>query len=203
MKMKINTSNKIILTDCDGVMLDWVTAFDAWMTSNGYVKSDVDVYDMSQVYSITKEKSKYLIREFNQSAWMGFLPAFRDARSGVAKLVENGYKFVVITSLSLDEKAKMLRISNIKNVFGQDVIEEVICLDTGADKDEALTYYTDKYPNAEYWLEDKFENAECGLQFGLKCVLLTHGHNEAQVNDQLIKVDKWADIVALIVGNEK
>ena len=97
----------------------------------------------------------------------------------------------------------MLRISNIKNVFGQDVIEEVICLDTGADKDEALTYYTDKYPNAEYWLEDKFENAECGLQFGLKCVLLTHGHNEAQVNDQLIKVDKWADIVALIVGNEK
>jgi len=197
----INTNEKLILTDCDGVMLDWVNAFDEWMASNGYQKTDVDVYDMSQVYNITKDKASHLIREFNQSAWMGFLPAFRDARSGVAKLVEAGYKFVVITSLSLDPKAKMLRISNIKNVFGQDVIEEVICLDTGSDKDDALVYYTDKYPNAKYWLEDKFENAECGLQFGLKCILLAHGHNELQENKDIVRVTTWADIVDIIVND--
>lgn len=198
--MEINKNKKLILTDCDGVMLDWVTAFDAWMGNNGYKKSDVDVYDMSQVYNVTKEKATYLIREFNQSAWMGFLPAFRDARSGVAKLVEAGYKFVVITSLSLDPKAKMLRISNIKNVFGQDVIEEVICLDTGSDKDDALKYYTEKYPNAEYWLEDKFENAECGLQFGLKCLLLEHGHNEHQANENIVRVSDWKEIYEEILA---
>ena len=202
MKMKINTNEKIILTDCDGVMLDWVTAFDAWMASNGYTKSDADVYDMSQVYGITRDECTTIIKQFNSSAWMGYLTAFRDSRSGVAKLVENGYKFVVITSLSLDRKARLLRIDNIKNVFGEDVVEEVICLDTGADKDDALTYYTQKYPNAEYWLEDKFENAECGLQFGLKCLLLKHGHNEDRVNDQLIKVDTWSDITDLILGEK-
>jgi len=199
--MKINSNEKLILTDCDGVMLNWVSAFDGWMASKGYVKSDLDVYDMSKVYGIDRDHCTDLIYQFNASAWMGYLKAFRDARSGVAKLVENGYKFVVITSLSLDRKARLLRIDNIKNVFGEDVVEEVICLDTGADKNDALTYYTQKYPNAEYWIEDKFENAEAGLRFGLKCVLIAHGHNENKANEALIKVDNWADITDLVLNN--
>jgi FMN phosphatase YigB (HAD superfamily) len=193
-------NEKIILTDCDGVMLDWEGAFSQWMIQKGYTKQVDAIYDISTAYGIEKADGKRLVKEFNESAWMGFLPAFRDARSGVAKLVEAGYQFVVITSLSLDEKARLLRISNLKNVFGMNVCKEVICLDTGADKDAALAEYTAKYPDAKFWLEDKTENAECGLQFGLTSVLIKHGHNEDCDNPAIKKLDDWNAIADYIIG---
>ena len=88
--------------------------------------------------ALQKTKDMHFVKKFNESAWVGFLPAMRDARSGIAKLVEHGWTFIAITSLSLDKKAQMLRISNLKNLFGQNVSNEVVCLDTGANKDEEL-----------------------------------------------------------------
>ena len=35
-------------------------------------------------------------------------------------------------------------------------MREVVCLDTGADKDEILREYGEKYPGA-YWIEDKLK----------------------------------------------
>ena len=32
--------NKIILTDCDGVSLDWEYAFDVWMREHGFNKQE-------------------------------------------------------------------------------------------------------------------------------------------------------------------
>ena len=183
---------KIILTDCDGVLLDWETAFHDWMAQHGYVKKVEAIYDMSETYGIEKAEGKRLIKEFNESAWMGYLKAFRDARSGVARLYEAGYRFHCITSLSLDKKAKRLRMQNLENVFGKGVFKELGCLDTGADKDEALAEYKD---SGLYWLEDKTENAECGLKFGLKSILINHPHNVDCDNDDIIVCEDWNDIV--------
>ena len=191
-------NDKIILTDCDGVLLDWEAQFHLWMKAKGYDKVVEAVYDISVAYGIEKTTAKDHVREFNESAWMGFLPAFRDARSGVARLVENGYRFVVITSLSLDEKARMLRISNLKNIFGKDVFVDVICLDTGADKDDELIKYKD---SGLYWIEDKTENAVTGAEMGLKSILIAHAHNADAPNNKNIKrVASWADIADVIIG---
>jgi hypothetical protein len=193
------TNEKIILTDCDGVLLSWETAFNEWMQQKGYVKKVEAVYDISTAYGIEKTEGKRLVKEFNESAWMGFLPAFRDARSGVARLVEAGYQFLVITSLSLDEKARLLRISNLKNIFGKNVFTEVICLDTGADKDDALEPYRD---SGMYWLEDKTENAVTGAQIGLKSIIIAHGHNEDAVGmTDIERVASWADIADIIIND--
>jgi hypothetical protein len=193
------TNEKIILTDCDGVLLSWETAFNEWMQQKGHVKQVEAVYDISVAYGIEKSAGKRLVKEFNESAWMGFLPAFADARSGVARLVEAGYKFLVITSLSLDEKARLLRISNLKNIFGKDVFTDVICLDTGADKDDALEPFRD---TGMYWLEDKTENAVTGAQMGLKSIIIAHGHNEDAIGmSDIERVASWADIADIIISD--
>jgi FMN phosphatase YigB (HAD superfamily) len=191
-------TNKIILTDCDGVLCDWEHTFYDWMASKGYTQVVKGVYEMEIAFGISKPECKKLIREFNESAWMGFLPALRDARSGVAKLVEAGYQFICITSLSLDDKARMLRVSNLKNLFGKNVFLDVVCLDTGADKDEALAPYEG---TGMYWLEDKAENAECGQKLGLKSILIEHNHNSDYVNDDIVRVANWAEIVDVIVND--
>jgi len=192
---------KTILTDCDGVLLDWEAAYHSWMAQHGYTLVKPGVYEMEVAYGISKKESKNLIKVFNESAWMGFLPALRDARSGVARLVEAGYEFVCITSLSLDEKARMLRISNLKNIFGKDVFVDVVCLDTGADKDQALEQYRG---SGLWWIEDKIENAECGYNIGLKTALIAHEHNNKFYSDGIVRVDTWKELSDIIIkdGNE-
>lgn len=189
---------KIILTDCDGVLLDWENAFHGWMQKRGYEKKVDGVYDISTAYGIEKAEGKTLVRYFNESAWMGYLKAFRDARSGVGRLYEAGYRFHCITSLSLDTKAKRLRQMNLENIFGKGVFKEIVCLDTGADKDHILEEYEG---SGFYWVEDKTENAECGLQFGLKSILINHAHNADCDNDAIVKLDTWADIADHILGD--
>lgn len=197
MKQQKDYYMKTILTDCDGVLLDWEAAFHGWMAQHGYTLVNPGVYAMDVAYDIPRAECKRLVTVFNESAWMGFLPALRDARSGVARLVEHGYRFVCITSLSLDEKARMLRISNLKNIFGKDVFADVVCLDTGADKDEALEPYRD---SNLWWIEDKIENAECGHNLGLNTILIAHEHNHKSFSDGITRVSHWSEIADLIIG---
>ena len=198
-KRGIKLEDKIILTDCDGVLLDWESAFHKWMESHGHVKVAHGMYDISQQYGFEKAQGKQLIKIFNESAWMGYLKAFRDARSGVAKLYEHGYRFHCITSLSLDQKAHRLRQYNLENVFGKGTFKELVCLDTGADKDEALVKYKD---SGLWWIEDKTENAECGLKYGLKPILIGHNHNEGSVSKDVIRLMDWNAITTHILETD-
>ncbi len=191
--------NKTILTDCDGVLLNWEASFTTWMAQQGHNKIDADEYDVATAYGLEKSVGKALVKEFNNSAWMGHLPALRDARTGIATLVDAGYKFQVITSLSLDKYAKKARVKNLQNIFGKDVFtnENVVCLDTGADKDEALAKYAE---TGMYWVEDKVENAELGAKLGLTCLLINHGHNQTCNNTNIKRVANWADVVSIITS---
>lgn len=195
-KKKLTEDKKIILTDCDGVLLDWETGFHEWMGSHGYERKVTGVYEMEVAYGIEKAECKRLVREFNESAWMCCLDPLRDSRSGVAKLVEAGYKFVCITSLSLDPYAKEIRTQNLEKVFGEGVFMDVICLDTGADKDEALEPYKG---TGLYWLEDKTENAVLGATLGLDTILINHAHNADCTEENITKVDNWAQVVEYIL----
>ena len=61
------TNTNIIVTDCDGVPLDWETAYE-WMKSLGYNTQKEGVYDMADVFAMEKVEVKKLIREFNNSS---------------------------------------------------------------------------------------------------------------------------------------
>ena len=146
-------------------------------------------------YGIDKEQAKKLIRIFNESAAIGFLPPLRDSVQYVKQLHdEYGYKFRVITSLSTDKHAGMLREINLRHLYG-DAIEKVICLDTGADKNEALEPYKD---SGLYWIEDKFENFELGVKLGLKSILVEHGHNYTREAAGGTRVKTWKEIYDII-----
>ena len=186
---------KLILTDCDGVLLNWEFAFCCWMEDRGCNPIRSDVYDMAVRYGKTKAEMKSLIKIFNESAAIGFLPPQRDAMHYVKKLhEEHGFVFRVITSLSLDPYAKKLRVRNLDKLFGS-AIDDVICLDTGADKDEALEPYRD---SGLVWIEDKLENAELGVELGLNSILVEHEHNMDQKDIPLAK--NWKEIYEMVSG---
>jgi len=191
--------DKLILTDADGVLLDWEWAFQVWMTERGYKfknEGKKNYYLHHHYQDMTQEEIKKLVKFFNESAAIGFLPALRDSVYYVRRLHEEyGYRFRVITSLSLDQNAGKLREMNLHKIFG-DAIESVICLATGADKDAALAPYKD---SGLYWIEDKPQNADCGHALGLKSILIEHGHNMDHVCPYPI-VKNWKEIYSVIVG---
>ena len=191
-------SKKIILTDVDGVLLDWEYAFHVWMEQHGH--NPVDgyrlKYNIGARFGIRKDLGRRLINIFNESASIGFLPPLRDSMYYVRKLHEqHGYVFHAITSLSKNPHAVKLREQNLAKLFGGSAFERVTCLDTGADKDDALK----KYKNTNcLWIEDKIANADVGLKLGLRSIIMEHGHNMHYEGEAPL-VKNWKEIYNLII----
>jgi hypothetical protein len=187
--------NKLILTDCDGVLLDWEYAFNVWMNDKGYNLVDSMSYNVSKRYNISVADAASYVKIFNESATMGFLPPLRDAMHYVRKIHEEyGYIFRVITSMSTDPWAVELRKRNLTKLFGT-AIEQVICLKTGSDKDEALAPYKD---SGMLWIEDKYQNAEVGEKLGLSSIIVEHGHNMNYTGMNIPIVKNWKEIYEMV-----
>ena len=183
----------IILTDCDGVLLNWAQSYHWWMHRKGYRVANPTAYEMDKHYGIPREESKELCKTFCESAAVGFLPPLRDAVKYVRRLHEEcGVVFHCITSMSDDPWAIKLREQNLTRIFGEGVFERVVCLPCGADKDEALERYRD---SDFIWIEDKLENANLGAEMGLNSFLLDHIYNrDNTLNENVTRVENWKEI---------
>jgi FMN phosphatase YigB (HAD superfamily) len=194
-------NNRVILTDCDGVLLDWEWAFNIWMQERGFVQrpNAKDYYKIHEQFDdLTWPEAKKFTKLFNESAAIGFLPPLRDSVYWVKRLnEEHGYRFICITSLSTDQNAQKLRRMNLNKYYG-DVFDDVVCLPTGSDKHEALDEYRG---SGLWWIEDKPENADVGYERGLRSILVEHGHN--MHHECAYPVAKnWREIFEIITASD-
>jgi hypothetical protein len=194
-------NENVILTDIDGVVLNWEYSFDVWMNTHGHNKVEGGnlKYNIGKRYGIEESTGRQLIKYFNESAAIGFLPPLRDAMYYIKKLhEEHGFVFHAITSLSKDQNACRLREMNLRKLFGETAFEKFVFLDTGADKDEALLPYKD---SELFWIEDKIDNCRVGHALGLKSLLMEHGHNMNYVDPEIPVVKNWAQVYDIVTGN--
>ena len=191
-------TDKIVLTDCDGVCLNWEQHFHDWVRTRGHDRVKHRIYDISESYDLSRERARELLIDFNTSSHMLTVPAFRDARSGIATLVERGWRFVAITSVSDDPVIAKLRRMNLDYLFGGEAFVEVQCLEMGVDKDHALEPYCD---SGMWWIEDKDVNAILGANLGLNTILMDHLHNRHVDDPRIKRVENWAQIVNIIDGS--
>ena len=189
-----------ILTDADGVLLNWRDSFDYYMMYNHSIFATCDVreYDQTIRYNMASEDINRYILQFNNSSNIGFLPPLYDSVKYVKKLYEMGYTFKVITSLSLNPFSQELRTKNLKKIFGN-AIQSIDYLDTSADKDEILEEYSHTYPE-HYWIEDKVKNAFVGAKFGFDSMLLKHPYTKLEDTTGITVCSDWKQIYERIIG---
>ena len=198
------TSNRIILTDVDGVLLEWEHHFTQWLQLRSYfdkngnrnypyklLDSNHNDYDMSKRFGISKETISQEIREFNRSAWMGTQRPMLESQTWVKLLHAEGWTFVPITSQTSDIPGQALRKKRLGELFGEHVFSNYHILGTGADKDGALAEFHD---TGLYWVEDKPKNALAGLNYGLKPILIDHPYNKEFNHPDIIRVNNWKQI---------
>jgi FMN phosphatase YigB (HAD superfamily) len=192
------TQQKLILIDADGVLFDWEWVFDRFVQTRGYEmrSGGKDQYLIHQRYECDEPTGRTLIKDFNESPAIAFLPPLRDSVEYVTRLRSEGWHFHCVTSLSKLKSAEEFRRQALDRAFGSGTIEQLTCLSTGADKDQALEPFRD---SGLWWIEDKPENADVGHRLGLRSILVKHGHN---VDHQCPypKVDNWQQIYALITS---
>lgn len=191
--------DNVILVDYDGVCGYWEHSFDLWMRFNGYTAKKEGEYDIHTRYDITEKDSHFLIKMFNESAYIGKLPPYKDAMKYIKKLhEEHGYVFHCISAVPDDPYVFDLRKSNIENLFGKTAFERIVLCNTSKEKKNHLKFYKD---SGCYWIEDVPENAEYGLLFGLEPILMEHNYNKNYENPYMIKkVKNWKEIHDLITG---
>lgn len=188
--------DKIILTDVDGVLLDWETAFEEYATARGYAfnQNKRIVYGMDQQLGISQEEASKLIGDFNHSEEFGRIAPYRDSVEYVKRFKDEGWKFIAITTAGEHPYTWPLRRTNLNVVFGDSAIDELHVLPLHGDKGVELVKYKD---SRLFWIEDKPSNAVLGYQYGLNPLLMSTTHNDSY-RGGVPRVNTWEEIYKII-----
>lgn len=190
---------RIILTDCDGVILDWLAAFEPWMLERGLspvVKGKVEeMYALDLKYGTTAGEMKRIVHEFNSSELMRELQPYKDSQVVIPRLVDAGFRFVAVTAIG--KHSAEYREENLMNLFG-DVFDEVICLSQRGCKRSVLSRWKN---TGLLWIEDDPDNADIGHALGLRGVIVDAAYNR-KTDTPCVRVNEhtpWAEIERLIM----
>lgn len=190
--------DKIILTDVDGVLLDWETDFYKWLAKQGYTLKDghESIYDIGEKLGIERKEGSDLIGKFNISDEFSNLQPWRDSVEYVKRFYNDGWRFIAITTAGKHPYTRGLRLENLEKVFGTGVVDRVFILPLHGDKSIELKKYND---TGYYWIEDKPTNAELGYKFGLRPLLMDTPFNR-NYTGSVPRVNNWEEIYRIING---
>ena len=193
--MKETLMNKLILTDVDGVLLNWSDGFDQWMAERGYDRVLSGEYELGPTYGIDNDTAHKLAVEFNSSDAIGDLEPLRDSVKYVKKLYEeHGFRLHCITAIPDTQKTYLSRSKNLARYFG-DAIYRLNCTDSSKNKHIYLREYID---TGMPWIEDRIEMAELGERMGLTTYLIDHDYNQHLDNNDIMRVKNWKELYEIL-----
>ena len=191
--------DKLILCDVDGVVLNYNSAFEKWMSKSGIDVILHDEYDFTKKYGISNDMVHSYCQDFTSSLNIQNLEFIEDSFKYINKLYEQkGYKFHFITSISKEPPAVWARTKNLLQQISLDAIHEVTCLGFLEDK---YQYLYDNYNGSNnWWIEDSVPNFISGEKVGLRSLLIDHPYNRDYNTPN--RVTSWKEIYDRINSDE-
>tara|TARA_B100001057_G_scaffold500107_1_gene613564 strand:+ start:833 stop:1390 length:558 start_codon:yes stop_codon:yes gene_type:complete len=183
--------HKILLTDIDGVVLDWQKHFNKYL--DHYYPGE-ELFDPT-VFA-QGERTGKIIKEFNNSAWIGFLEPWKDSVEVLTELNHMGWKIYGCTSMGTDQYANALRKKNIETLM-PDVFAQLEIIPFMQPKGNWLAPWKG---SGAVWVEDKWSNAIIGADMGIKTFLMKQSYNSKQDYQGVEKVDNWRQIYNKVIS---
>lgn len=185
------------ILDCDGVMLDWESAFGNYVREVHGLPVDPrgpESYDLRKwLGCLTREDATHYVEQFAASPSFSMIPPLACAVTAVKAMVESGAAVSVLTSCGGDEGVIARRTENIVSVFG-DVFETIRCIPLGESKLNRLNAMAG-YGRRNIWVEDNYANAVDGLYCGCEVFMVRCRHNLSQEADSHREIT-WVDTLA-------
>ena len=182
---------KILLTDIDGVVLDWQKHFNKYL--DHYYPGE-ELFDPT-VFA-QGERTGKIIKEFNNSAWIGFLEPWKDSVEVLTELNHMGWKIYGCTSMGTDQYANALRKKNIETLM-PDVFAQLEIIPFMQPKGNWLAPWKG---SGAVWVEDKWSNAIICADMGIKTFLMKQSYNSKQDYQGVEKVDNWRQIYNKVIS---
>lgn len=180
---------KVLLTDVDGVILDWVKSFGQFAQSKGYklLMETPSTWEMNEWIGTNSNTIKKLISEFNSSDLFESIPVFEDAKSILPKLAKK-YDLVAVTCCSKDPKTVSRRTKNLQKIGVN--FKAIHCLDFTESKLDVLRAYS-----PTIWIEDRVEGAETGFEAGHQSFLRNTTYNKDYFHPKITRINNWLDVL--------
>lgn len=190
-----------IITDVDGVLLNWELGFQNWMEGQKGVipkhRNDPSTYDLQDKYDLPDGRILDFIEEFNIDPSFGKLLPVRDSALVVPNLLQHkdlDWFWLSCASRRDGRDAtltKEMRHHNLEYEFGQPIEGE--CLKIRDSKINALQSFD---PANSIFIEDSLSHALDGAELGYQTFLLAYPYNRPvdEYPDNLHWVSNWFDI---------
>lgn len=191
-----HVSSQGVLFDVDGVLLNWVKPFDAWILNNySHLCTwfNPNAYNIQQRHGISSAiTSAALIRAFNSLRDFSHRPVARGDITAVERICKKFSYAGVCSCFSSDSDVYRNRITWLKELYGQDTFRDFIFLDIHESKEKTLEELRENY---SVYIEDSATNAQLAHDIGYKTFLISRPWNfEIPISDQIIVCDTLKEV---------
>lgn len=140
----------VILTDIDGCLIQWQSGLPYFLAKHS-LNTEKAIESMrteafispAELFGLNPEIATKLLKEYNNSKFIRYLGAYRDALSWVNE-AKKTYDFVAVTALSDKPEAILNRLSNLNALFPGAFIDIMSC-GFGESKTEMFKNAVKKY----------------------------------------------------------
>lgn len=194
----IKMKEKILVTDVDFVLLDWVYGLKPFLESKGISSEHLESYKGSTYYPCLselffndcEETNLKLLHEFNDSEYIKHLPIFEEGSHEHLGEISENIKVFALTCLGTGEEQKQSRWQNLRDHYG-DIFEDTICIPVRTSKEPYLRELMEKYEIIGY-----VDDREKHLQEAINCNItpLLYKRNEKYPDTDIKVVNGWSEI---------
>lgn len=200
----------LIVLDVDFVLLDWISGLKPFLKEKGMKFKHIDKFTGSTNYPKLSElfldvnnetENILLMKEYNNSKWIEFLPAMREDCIKELKSMSSKYDFIALTCLGLKKNQKEKRTNNLKNIYG-DIFKEVKCLEVRSSKKHYLKELKLNY-NVLGLVDDREIHLNEAIEAGVKPFLYCQNNNNIMIGGNYNLVTSMKDVENILNRENK
>lgn len=184
----------VILADIDGCLIQWQSGLPYFLAKHS-LSTEVALKSMqdeafvspSELFGLNPEIAIKLLKEYNNSKFIRYLSAYRDALNWVNR-AKHHYDFVAVTALSEKPEAILNRLSNLNALFPDAFIDVMAC-GFGESKTKMFEAAVSKYgTRIEAFIDDlaiNIDDAAKVLPKGITYYHMIRGPREPVKNQEI------------------
>lgn len=172
----LKNKKPILLTDLDGVSIDWLKGFVNYMEHElGHKAEHLSPKHFSMIDIFPEIEKPYLhIKDYQHTNHYRDVEAYHGAYDAYKTLKEMGVGVIAVTSCGEEKKIQENRLYNLEKNF-PDIFDDIHLLGLGADKTDILSKY-----DSSRFIDDQIGNVISGVQTGHKSYLWDMSYNKEE-----------------------
>jgi hypothetical protein len=191
-------SKKILVTDVDFVLLDWVVGLKPFFDEKGIQSDHLDQYRGSTYYPNLSElffndneaENIKLMKEFNDSHWIEHLPIFQDDARKHLENISKKTDIYALTCLGDGQEQKMKRTQNLINHYG-DIFKDVLCIPVRTSKAPTFKKLLETN-DIHCYVDDRENHLAEAVSCNIDTLLFKRNENHAETESNVVNC--WSEI---------